>query len=319
VAEPHDRQAGGPPPDPGVASVRTVIVAVAANLLVAVAKGVAALLTGSAALTAETAHSIADTCNEIFLYVGVRRGRRAPDEQHPFGYGQARYFWSLLAAVGIFVIGGLVAIYDGIHSLTHPEPLTDVPIGIAVILVSAVLEGMSWRTARSELRAEAASRHRDLADHIATSSNPTPTTVFFEDTAALIGLALALTALLLHMVTGSAIPDGIASLLIGVLLIVASYVLARRNAALLIDESAPADVRDRLRAVVAAEPWVADVPDLTAVRIGPGQLLLLVDVVPVDGADIVAGIDNLRTALLAMPVVSRVEITPVPAAGRRSA
>jgi urease beta subunit len=93
---------------------------------------------------------------------------------------------------------------------------------------------------------------------------------------------------------------------------------ARRNAALLIDESTPADVRDRLREVVAGEPWVADVPDLTAVRIGPGQLLLLVQVVPVHGADIVSGIDNLRTALLAMPVVSRVEITPVPAVDGRS-
>jgi len=297
--------------DPSAASLRTVIVAVLANLLVTVAKAVAAVLTGSAALAAETAHSVADTCNEVLLYVGVRRGGRPADDRHPLGYGQARYFWSLLAAVGIFVIGGLLAIYDGVRSLQHPEPLTSIPVGIAVVLVSAVLEFISWRTARRELRAEARARHRDLADHVATSSNPTPTTVFFEDTAALIGLALALLALILHMTTGSAVPDAIGSLLIGALLIVASVLLARRNAALLIDESAPPDVVQQLRETVAQCSWVLAVRDLVAVRIGPSQLLVLAQVVPRDGADIVAGIAELRSTLLAIQAVSRVEITPV--------
>jgi len=124
------------------ASLRIVAVAVAANLLVAVAKGVAALVTGSAAMLAETTHSIADTGNEVLLYVGVRRGARPADEQHPFGYGQARYTWSLLAAVGIFVVGGLFAIADGIQTLRRPEPATNVPIGVAVLLISAALEGL---------------------------------------------------------------------------------------------------------------------------------------------------------------------------------
>jgi cation diffusion facilitator family transporter len=128
------------------ASLRTVVVAVAANLLVAVAKAVAALLTGSAAMLAETAHSIADTLNELLLYVGVRRGARPADERHPFGYGQGRYTWSLLAAVGIFVVGGLFAIADGVQILRRPEPVTNVPVGVAVLLVSAGLEGLSWRT-----------------------------------------------------------------------------------------------------------------------------------------------------------------------------
>lgn len=295
------------------ASTRTVVVAVLVNLLVALAKTVAAVLTGSAAMAAEATHSVADTCNEILLWVGVRRGRQPADDQHPFGYGQARYFWSLLAALGVFVIGGLLAIYDGVHTLMHPEPLTDVPIGVAVIVVSAVLEGISWRTARRELRAEADASHLELGDYIATSSNPTPTTVFLEDTAALIGLALALAALVLHAATGSAIPDGIASLLIGALLIIVSILLARRNAALLIDESAPADVRDRLRAAVAEHSWVADVSDLVAVRVGPSQLLVIVHVVPVDcdTDTLVDAIEKLRAELIALPVVSQVEITPV--------
>jgi cation diffusion facilitator family transporter len=257
------------------ASVRTVIVAVAANLLVALAKAVAAVLTGSAAMLAETTHSIADTCNELLLYVGVRHGMRPADDHHPFGYGQARYYWSLLAAVGIFVIGGLFAVADGVLTLRNPEPVTNVPVGIAVLLVSAALEGMSWRTARRQLRAEAAAHHVDLGEYVATSSDPTPTTVFLEDSAALVGLGLALAALLLHIATGSAVWDGAASLLIGLLLIGVAFVLMRRNGALLIDEAAPADVRERLRQAVAREPWVAEVAELTAVYIGPRQLLVL--------------------------------------------
>jgi cation diffusion facilitator family transporter len=149
------------------ASVRPVVVAVAANLLVAVAKGVAAALTGSAAMLAKTTHSVADTCNEVLLYVGVRRGLRPADDRHPLGYGQARYYWSLLAAVGIFVIGGLFAIVDGVESLRHPEPVTNVPVGVAVLLVSAGLEGLSWRTAHRQLRAEATARHLDLDEYVA--------------------------------------------------------------------------------------------------------------------------------------------------------
>jgi cation diffusion facilitator family transporter len=296
------------------ASIRTVLVAAAANLLIALAKAVAATVTGSAALLAETTHSVADTFNELLLYVGVRSGARPVDERHPFGHGQARYAWSLLAAVGIFVVGGLFAIIDGVRTLRDPVPVTDVPVGVAVLLVSAALEGVSWRTARRQLRAEAAARHLDLGRYLATSSDPTPAAVFLEDSAALLGIALALAALLLHLVTGSALWDGAASLLIGLLLVAVAYLLIRRNLALLIDEGAPADVRERLRQAVAQEPWVAEVAELTAVYIGPKQLLVLAHVVPVDGADLIAGVGRLRRRLLSVPVVAGVEVTPV--AGR---
>src|SRR5829696_3749038 len=287
-------------------SVRTVVVAVAANLLVAVAKGVAAALTGSAAILAETTHSIADTGNEVLLYVGVRRGLRPTDNRHPLGYGQARFVWSLLAAVGIFVVGGLFAIYDGVQSLRHPEPVANVAVGVAVLLVSAGLEGLSWRTAHRQLRAEASARHLDLGEHVVSSSDPLPSTVFLEDSAALVGLALALAALLLHLVTGSAVWDGVASLLIGLLLIVVAVVLARRSGALLIDEAAPVDVREGLRQMVAAEPWVDEVAELTAVYVGPRHLLVLADVVPVEGADLLGGVGRLRRRLLALPQVAAV-------------
>ena len=296
---------------PEDASLRTVVVAVAANLLIAVAKGVAALLTGSAAMLAETTHSIADTFNEVLLYVGVRSGARPADERHPFAYGKAGYIWSLLAAVGIFVVGGLFAIAVGVQTLRRPESLTNVAVGVAVLLVSAGLEATSWRRARRQLRSEAAARHLDLGEHLVTSSDPTPTAVFLEDSAALVGIALALAALVLHITTGSALWDGAASLLIGLLLIAVAVVLIRRNLALLIDEAAPADIRERLRQAMAQEPWVAEVAELTAVYIGPRHLQVLARVVPVDDDDLPANIGRLRRKLLAVPAIAAVEITPV--------
>jgi cation diffusion facilitator family transporter len=293
------------------ASTRTVVVAVVANLLVAAAKGAAAVLTGSAALAAETTHSVADTCNEVLLYIGVRRGAGPPDDRHPFGYGQARYYWSLLAAVGIFAVGGLFALADGVRSLRHPERVSNVPVGVAVLLVSAALEAWSWRTARRQLRDEAAQRNLDLTRHIVSSSDPSATTVFLEDSAALIGIFLALAALALDVITGSAVPDAVASLLIGLLLVAVAFLLMRRNGALLIDEAAPADVRARLRTLVAAESWVVEVAELTAVRVGPRQLVVLAHVVPLDGDDLAARITGLRRALLSLPAICRAEVTPV--------
>jgi cation diffusion facilitator family transporter len=305
------RASRGAATQPENASLRTVVVAVAANLLIAVAKGVAALLTGSAAMLAETTHSIADTFNEVLLYVGVRSGARPADDRHPFAYGKAGYIWSLLAAVGIFVVGGLFAIAVGVQTLRSPEPVTNVAVGVAVLLISAGLEATSWRRARRQLRSEAAARHLDLGEYLVTSSDPTPTAVFLEDSAALVGIALALAALVLHIATGSALWDGAASLLIGLLLIAVAVVLMRRNLALLTDEAAPADIRERLRQAVAREPWVAELAELTAVYIGPRHLLVLAHVVPVDGADLPANIGRLRRRLLAVPAIVAVEITPI--------
>src|SRR5690349_4233964 len=136
------------------ASIRTVVVAVLVNIAITGAKAVAATLTGSAALWAETAHSLADTGNEVLLYVGVRRSRRPPDARHPFGYGQERWFWTFLAALGIFVIGGVFSIGEGLAAIRRPRPLESIPIGVAVLVISMVLEAVSWRTARKQLRDE---------------------------------------------------------------------------------------------------------------------------------------------------------------------
>lgn len=314
--------AGGADPDGSVGggeSLRTVVVAVAANLAIAIAKAVAAVVTGSASMWAETAHSFADTGNEVLLFVGLRRSDRPADRRHPFGYGQERWFWAFLAAMGIFVVGGVLAIQEGIRSLLDPEPLESVWVGVAVLLVSAVLESVSWRQAHKQLKAEAAASDRTLTAQLRRGSDPTAATVFLEDSAALVGLALALAALGLHAWTGSAMWDGASSMMIGLLLVLVAWQLARRNKALLIDESAPDKVVDRLRERITSRPWVAEAPEVTAVFVGPRQLFVSVRVVPVpdmaaDPADrLLAEVARLTAALEAEPTITRADVVVVAA------
>lgn len=300
--------------DSGEETTRTIVVAVLANLLVALAKAVVAVLSGSAALMAETAHSVADTANELLLFVGLKRSVRVPDEEHPLGWGQERYFWALLAAVGIFVVGGLASVYEGVQSIREPEPLKSIIPGVVVLLVSACLEGWSWHTARTQLTDEASERRISRRTYLQVSSDPASTTVYLEDSAALVGLSLALAALVLHAVTGSAVWDGIASILIGVLLIVVALVLTRRNQQLLVNASAPPAVLERLRATVEAAAWVHAVHSLVAVWLGPRQLLVLADVEPgpdLSTAELVSAVGSLRETLMSLQLVGRVEITPV--------
>ena len=253
-------------------SARTVVVAVAANLGIAIAKTVAALFTGSASLWAEAAHSVADTGNEVLLFVGLRKSSGEPDAAHPFGRGQERYFWAFLAALGIFLVGGTLSVGEGVRSLLTPEPLESLWVGVVVLLVSACFEGYSWHTARKQLRANARDQQRSLFQQLVRASDPSATTVFLEDSAALVGLALALAALLLHAGTGWAGWDALGSMAIGVLLIGVAFLLAVRSKALMLEEAAPADVADPIRARVSAVEWVDEIADMHAVYLGPPRL-----------------------------------------------
>ncbi|MGI5240817.1 cation diffusion facilitator family transporter [Dactylosporangium sp. CA-139066] len=299
-------------------STRTVVVAAAANLGIAAAKAVAALLTGSAALWAETLHSLADTGNEVLLWLGLRRSKRGADRRHPFGYGQERFFWAFLAALGIFLVGGLLSVAEGVRSLLVPEPLQSPWIGIAVLVVSAAFEGYSWRTARRQLRRDAARRRRSVREHLALASDPSATTVYLEDTAALVGIGLALLALILHMVTGWAWWDAAASMAIGVLLAVVAWLLARRSKTLLIDAAAPEDVMQRLREAMGPQPWIREVHEFRAVYVGPSQLLVTLGVEPRaelgerPGAELLDRVGDLRERLRGSPAVADAVVTLVP-------
>src|SRR3954467_7249799 len=187
-------------------SLRSVLVALAANSLIATAKGIAAALTGSTALLAETLHTVADAGNEVLLFVAIRRSARDPDPSHPFGYGAARFYWALLAAIGMFVIGGAVSIWEGIRALIDPPPLEAFWVGVAVLLIAIALDGASRTVAVRTLRTQAAERGVTVKTLLRETPDPTVTTVYLEDTVDVIGALLALLALILHRVTGSAPP-----------------------------------------------------------------------------------------------------------------
>src|SRR5262245_44843758 len=187
-------------------SLTTVLVALGANILVAVAKSAAALVTGSASLVAEAAHSWADAGNEVFLLIANRRSRRPPDRAHPFGHGREAYVWSLFAALGLFVAGAAVSVTHGIQELIHAEPAGHFVVGYVVLAVSFVLEGISFLQSARQAKLEAQSMQRDLIEHVMATSDPTLRAVFAEDSAALIGLVIAAAGLAAHQVTGSVVP-----------------------------------------------------------------------------------------------------------------
>lgn len=264
--------------DGGGESTLTVIIALVANTLVAIAKTIAAVITASASLVAEAAHSWADAGNEVFLLLADKRSRKAPDAQHPLGYGREAYVWSLFAALGLFIAGAAVSIWHGIQELIHPEAASDYLIGYIVLALAFVLEGISFLQSVRQARREATHYDRELLEHVLATSDPTLRAVFAEDAAALIGLVLAGAGLGLHQITGSPTPDSIGSILVGCVLGVVAVILIRRNVGFLVgEEVSPAVRRAALRALLA-QPEVARVTYLRLEFVGPRRVYLVGDV-----------------------------------------
>src|SRR6476659_9443861 len=218
-------------------SLLTVIVALAMNALIAIAKSVVAVITGSASMVAEAAHSWADAGNEIFLLIAERRAGQERDTTHPFGYGREAYVWSMFAAFGLFGAGAVVSVWHGISVLGHEEPETSYTWAYAVLAIAFVLESVSFFQATRQTRAEARTRGLRPPKFIANTSNPTLRAVFAEDAAALVGLVIAGTGIALHQVTGNATWDAVGSILVGLLLGVIAIFLIRRNRDFLVGEA----------------------------------------------------------------------------------
>jgi cation diffusion facilitator family transporter len=266
---------GGPG---GSESLTTVIVALAANVLVAIAKSFAAVVTGSASILAEAAHSWADAGNEVFLLIADRRSRRPPDQSHPLGHGREAYVWSLFAALGLFVAGAAVSITHGVQELFKAEPATNFLVGYVVLGVAFVLESISLLQSVRQIRHEADAMHRDVIEHVLATSDPTLRAVFAEDSAALIGLVLAGAGLASHQLTGSATPDAIGSILVGVLLAVVAIVLINRNRRFIIGQEADPRVRAAALQALLAAPEVARVTYLRLEIVGPRMISVIGDV-----------------------------------------
>jgi cation diffusion facilitator family transporter len=259
----------------GGQSTLTVLVALGVNLGIAVMKAFAGLVTGSAALLSEAAHSVADTTTEGLLLTALRRSDRPADRRHPFGYGKERYFWSLLAAVSIFASGSLFAFVEGGRALLgEPAEETDSWVGYAVLALAFVLEATSWLQALRQVRAEAAAEHRSIVRYLRLVDDPTAKTVLLEDSAALLGLLIAFGGLGLHQITGSAVWDGVASLVIGALLAIVAYVMGRTNKGLLIGRQADPTLVHAIYDRLIEVPEVEAVVDLLTMLTGTDRVLL---------------------------------------------
>jgi cation diffusion facilitator family transporter len=253
----------------------TVLLALAANLGIALAKTFAAVITGSASMAAEAGHSYVDTINEVLLLTALRRSERPADSRHPFGHGPERYFWSLLVAVCIFGMGALFAFLQGVGALMGKGAEEASPlIGYIVLAVSAVLEAISWKQAWKETRQHARERGQGFLDFLRTTDDPTAKSVLFEDSAALLGIVFAAAGLAAHQLTGSAFGDGVASILIGLMLTLVAFLLGRTNRELLIGRQARPEVLDGMREMLGGAPEVEMVVDLMTMNMGTDQILV---------------------------------------------
>jgi len=255
-----------------------VIGALFANALIAVLKLMAAIITGSSGMMAEALHSVADTTNQIFLLLGLRFYKRPASSKHPFGYGKERFFWSFIAAIFIFGVGATYAIYEGIVKLAHPHPPTNLGWAYAVLAASFALETGSIALALYQEVTEAHHEGLSFGDYLRDSKDPTAKTVLFEDSAALIGIIIAGVGLKLteYQVGGTAGAywDGVASILIGLVLAVVAFVLARSSRGLLLGEAATAKDVAAIQQAIESHPNVERVIELLTMHLAPKEILI---------------------------------------------
>jgi cation diffusion facilitator family transporter len=274
-------------------STRTVLVALGAGLGVTLAKVGAAVFTGSTALAAEAAHSLADNADDLSLFVAQRRSSRPPDEQHPLGYGREAYFWALIAALGAFVAGAAFSLRDGIEELIHPSATSSFAVAYVVLAISTVLDLMSIRQSAGQMSRRARRFHREFLEESRVTSDPSLRAVFIEDAVSVGGDVLALAALALNQITGSSIPQGVAAVVIALVLIRFSLRLISRSHDFLVgawtgaaggpqgrdvagvtQPLRPAEV-DRARALVLGYPGVTAIRQLLFTFVGPNRVWIV--------------------------------------------
>ncbi|MCY0939147.1 cation diffusion facilitator family transporter [Streptomyces sp. H34-S4] len=262
---------GGPGEDE---SVGTVVVAVITNLGIAAAKAVGGIVSGSSAMLSEAAHSVADTVTEVMLLTSLKRSAKPADEAHPLGYGPERYIWALLASIATFVGGAVFAVYDGIHTLLHGEDPGNPTLSYIILAVAFLLEGYSLLVAWRQVKGEAQRMRAPLGLYVKHTPDTAVKAVLLENVAALIGLALAAGGLLGAQLTGSGVYDGVASLLIGLLLVWVAWELGRSNAQYLIGRPLPERMRAEVREELLSVLHIEAVLELTTLVQGPSEVLI---------------------------------------------
>jgi len=261
-------------------SWRTILIALAANIVIAIAKLITGLMSGSTALLAEAAHSLADASNEVLLGISLRRATAPADELHPLGHGRERFLWAFLAAIASFLIGGCFSVGMAIRQLAHSEPLGNPTAAWIVLGVAFLGDGISLVQSLRQARSEAVERGWSVWFHLFRSSDPTVRAVVVEDGAALIGLVIAAAGLLLSHHLGNDRPDAFASLLIGLLMAATAFGLGRPLADFLVGKSLPPKLLDEIRAVIDRDDAVEEILSVRAVYIGPEEVIVSAKVRP---------------------------------------
>ena len=255
---------------------KTIYAAMAANFAIAIIKFVAASITGSSAMLSEGIHSVVDTGNELLLLLGIRLSKQPADDSHPFGYGQELYFWTLIVALFIFAIGGGMSIYEGVNHVRYPEPLTDPFWNYVVLGCAVVFEGYSWNVALQQFLAN--KNDDSFWKAIRASKDPTIFTILFEDTAALIGLFVAFIGVLSGHLLNNVYLDGVASIIIGIILCGVAVLLASESKGLLIGEGAKPEIVASIRKITNADPAVDKVIKALTLHFGPQEILLNLEI-----------------------------------------
>jgi len=284
--------------------------AIAANSAIAVSKFVAAFFTGSSAMLSEGIHSLVDTGNGVLLLVGIRLSKKPPDQAHPFGYGNEIFFWSFIVAILIFALGGGIAIYEGVQHLLHPRQLANVQWNYLVLIMAMIFEGAALRVALREFKTTR--RNRPFFQALRESKESTTIAVVVEDSAALIGLLIALLSVLLGQLTGWVYFDGIGSVLIGLLLVGVSFFFAVECKALLVGEGLGAANVEKIQMILEKEPRIARHHRPLSLYFGPNEVLVNLDVHFVDGLssdEIEETVDRVEKRIKdAVPKVNRIYI-----------
>lgn len=274
---------------------KSIYSALAANLLIAITKFIAGAFTNSSSMISEGIHSMVDSINQILLLYGLKKSHKAPDQQRPFGYGKELYFWSFIVAILIFGLGGGISIYQGIQHIIEPEPITDPLINYGVLILCLMFEGWSLRIAIREFNQQ----RNGLSwwDAVVKSKDPSSFLVLFEDGAAVLGLLIVFIFMLIGHNLGLDFMDGLASVMVGLLLVFVSAILARESRSLLMGEGLSPETKDKIKLIVEKDPSVIRIDNIISTYQSPEEVLLIIIVVfkpDIDTEDITDAIERIR-------------------------